>query len=150
MQIDLTEILEYVHEHIPVTSHFGLELANYTGTSLEVIAPLEVNINHCDTAFGGSLSAIGILSGWTLLFIKMRELGVENNLVIQSSSYKFSAPVVSDFVTHVELPDGAQYARFLKILERRGRARLKLESVIYDFGGNECGRHIGEYVVISG
>lgn len=82
MEIDLNEVLEYVHEHIPITCHFGVQLANYDGSSLEVSAPLKANINHRNSAFGGSISAIGILSGWALLFIKMRELGVRNKLVI--------------------------------------------------------------------
>ena len=149
MEIDLNEVLDYVHEHIPITSDFGVRLANYDGTSIEVTAPLEANINHRNSAFGGSLSAIGILSGWALLFIKMRELGVQNKLVIQSSSFQFTAPVVSDFVAYVELPTSAKYARFLKMLERMGRARLELRSLIRDSDGNECGNHIGEYVVIA-
>ena len=150
MQIDLNEVMEYVHEHIPITAHFKARLMNYDGASLEVTAPLEANINHRNSAFGGSLSAIGILSGWALLFIKMRELGVKNKLVIQSSNFQFTDPVVSNFVAYVELPTSDKYARFLKILERRGRARLELRSLIRDSDGNECGSHIGEYVVIAG
>lgn len=148
MQIDLNEVLEYVHEHIPITSHFGVELANYTGESLEVLAPLDANINHRNSAFGGSLSAIGILSGWALLFIKMRELEMKNRLVIQSSSFQFTAPVTGDFVARCQLPEIDKYERFLKILTRKGRARIALDSEIY-MDGKLCGTHRGEYVAVS-
>ena len=147
MEIDLEEVMEYVHEHIPITAHFQASLAHYDGTSLEVTAPLEANINHRNSAFGGSLSAIGILSGWALLFIKMRELGVKNKLVIQSSEFKFTAPVVGDFVAHCSLPEPKVYARFLKMLERKGKARMVLDSTI-TCDGVICGTHRGEYVAI--
>jgi len=147
MQIDLNEVLEYVQEHIPITGHFGVGLANYTGESLEVLAPLAANINHRNSAFGGSLSAVGILSGWALLFIKMRELGVQNTLVIQSSNFQFTAPVAGDFSAQCCLPEAAVYARFLKILERKGKARIALDSTII-CEGEVCGTHRGEYVAI--
>lgn len=149
MKIDLNEILEYVHEHIPITAEFGARLINYDGTSIEVTAPLKANINHRNSAFGGSLSAIGILSGWALLFIKMRELKVKNKLVIQSSQFQFTAPVVGDFSAQCSLPEAEVYARFLKTLGRKGRARISLDSSIV-CNGEVCGTHRGEYVAIRG
>ncbi|MGJ8673621.1 YiiD C-terminal domain-containing protein [Rubritalea sp.] len=147
-EVNLNEVLEYVYEHIPITEHLGAKLEYYDGSELEVSAPLEANINHRNSAFGGSMSAIGILSGWALLFIKMRELGLASKLVIQSSQFQFLEPVVTDFVARSSLPDSHLYQRFLKILARKGKARIRVESSVYDLNGILCGTHTGEYVAI--
>ncbi|MFC5049443.1 YiiD C-terminal domain-containing protein [Rubritalea spongiae] len=147
-EIRLDKVLEYVYEHIPITEHLDARLRKYDGEMLEVTASLEANINHRNSAFGGSMSAIGILSGWALLFIKMRELGLKNKLVIQSSQFQFLEPVVTDFVAISALPEAKDYQRFLKILERKGKARIRIDSSVYDHSGKLCGTHTGEYVAI--
>jgi len=65
---------------------------------------LDKNINHRGSGFGGSLSAVAILSGWALLFIKMKELGMQTKLVIQSSNFEFTNPVIDDFEAVCSLP----------------------------------------------
>ncbi len=148
MNIDLNEILEYIHKHIPITSHLDASIQNYSGDAISIAAPLEANINHRNSAFGGSLSAIAILSGWALLFLKFKELGIKNRLVIQNSSFDFLAPATSDFVSIAELPDSREYEKFLKMYERKGIARIKITSTVY-CDSKICGTHEGTYVVVS-
>ncbi len=148
MEIDISEVLTYVHEHIPITAGLGAGIKSYDGLSVTIAAPLDKNINHRNTAFGGSLSAIGILSGWALLFIKMKELGLDTKLVIQSSGFEFSKPVVDDFEAVCSLPPEREYQRFLKTLARHGRARISVDSEIL-CNGICCGRHQGVYVAVS-
>ncbi|MGL1888586.1 MAG: thioesterase domain-containing protein [Reichenbachiella sp.] len=148
MEIDINEILEYIHEHIPITAHLEASITEYSGNTLSVGAPLEANINHRNSAFGGSLSAIGILSGWALLFVKLKELSVSNRLVIQNSSFDFLAPATSDFVASAELPDSIEYDTFLKVFKRKGKARIKINSKVY-CGSILCGTHTGTYVAVG-
>ena len=146
-KINLQEPLEYVHEHIPITVHFGVGISDYDGSSLTVTAPLEENLNHRQSAFGGSLSAIAILSGWALLFVKLKELDIKCRLVIQKTEFNFLEPVVDDFESVAELPTVEKYQRFLKILRKKGRARIVVESEV-TCHGRVCGTHRGTFVAV--
>jgi len=73
----LDEITAYLHQHIPLSQHLGAAVEAYDGASLRLGAPLAPNLNHRSTAFGGSLSALAILSGWTLLHLNLRERAIE-------------------------------------------------------------------------
>lgn len=146
--MNLSEITSYIHEHIPLTSHLGATVESYDGKTVLISAPLIPNLNHRNTAFGGSISALGILSGWTLLFLKLKETGIRNRLVIQKSSFDFKDPIDGDFRATCTLPDQEKWEKFIKTLSRHGRARITVRSKIEDSSGIG-GTHVGVYVAIT-
>ncbi len=141
------ELTKYINEHIPVTAHLGAKVTFYDGEKLEIHAPLEPNLNHRNTAFGGSLSALAILSAWALLFIKMKEHKLQAQLVIQKSSFDFTEPIEDDFTASCLAPNEADWNKFLTTLNKRGKARIQLDSSIVT-AHNEGGNHSGSYVAI--
>ena len=102
---------------------------------MTLAAPLAPNLNHRNTAFGGSISALGILSGWTLLFLKLRECNIKSRLVIQKSAFDFEDPIAADFTAVCTLPDAAAWEKFLRTLTRHGRARITVLSRIASASG---------------
>jgi thioesterase domain-containing protein len=145
--MNLTEINAYIHEHIPMTASMGVSVESFDGKTVVVSAPLEPNLNHRNTAFGGSLSALGIVSGWVLLFLKLRENGIENRLVIRKSAFDFLEPVDGDFKATCTLPPAEEWGTFMRTLKRRGRSRITLHSEISSSSGSG-GNHEGIYVAI--
>ena len=143
----LPEITSYIHEHIPLTSHLGAIVESYDGKTVSISAPLTPNLNHRNTAFGGSISALGILSGWTLLFLKLKETGIKSRLVIQKSLFDFQDPVDDDFKAICTLPDQIIWEKFMKTLSKYGRARISVQSKIESSSGIG-GTHEGAYVAI--
>ena len=145
--MNLQELTSYIHEHIPLTKELGAIIEDYNGDDIIISAPLEPNLNHRNTAFGGSLSTLGILSGWALLFIKIREENLKARLVIQHSSFNFTKPVEGDFVAICNTPDEKEWTTFLKTLRKFGKARIQMDSKIMcnDIQG---GHHQGNYVAI--
>ena len=144
----LDEITAYLHEHIPLSRHLGAVVQAYDGASIRVGAPLAPNLNHRNTAFGGSLSALAILSGWALLHLNLRNLGLPNRLVIQRSSLDFQAPVDGDFTAISTLPPAAEWDRFLSTLARHGRARVSVPGAIHCAAGIGA-THEGVYVALQ-
>lgn len=140
-------VTAYIHEHIPLTAHLGAVVDRFDGESLVLTAPLQPNLNHRNTAFGGSISALGILAGWTLLFLKLKEAGIENRLVIQKSCFDFQDPVTGDFSAICRLPDEATWEKFVRTLVRHGRARLRVDARVEDAAG-VGGLHQGVYVAL--
>ncbi len=143
--MNLDEITAYGHQHIPITASLGARGEHYDRAAVRLGAPLAPNLNHRATAFGGSLSAVGILSGWVLLHLKLRELGIAARLVIQRSTMEFEAPVDGDFTATATLPAEATWRRFLATLSRHRAARVSVASLV-TCGAAVGGRHEGTYV----
>jgi thioesterase domain-containing protein len=145
--MNLTEVNSYIHEHIPITSRFGATIESFDGEKVIISAPLKLNLNHRNTAFGGSISALGILSGWTLIFLKLKEKGIKNRLVIQKSSFDFLGPVDDDFQATCTMPKPEIWDKFIKTLTKYGRARITVKSKIESSSGSG-GNHEGVYVSV--
>jgi thioesterase domain-containing protein len=147
MALDLVRVETYLHEHIPITRAMGLKVTGYDGNSVRLWAPLEPNLNHRQTAFGGSVSALGILVGWTLLHIRLGESGDPVQLVIQCSETDYIGPVEQDFTATCDMLGAREWSRFEQALRRHGKARIHLESRI-EAGGRVLARHKGSYVAV--
>jgi len=143
----IKETEEYLFTHIPVTVHLGIKVASYDGRSIEISAPLEPNINHRETVFGGSLSAVAILSGWALIHLALLEADVDARLVIQKSSMDFIKAVEGRFMAECSLPAEKDWQMFLTMLNRKSIARLSLKSII-TYGGERVCTHDGTYVAM--
>ena len=57
----------YLHDHIPLSAAMAADITALSAENVAVTAPLAPNINHRDTAFGGSVSAAAILAAWALV-----------------------------------------------------------------------------------
>jgi thioesterase domain-containing protein len=145
--VTLEEITPYLHEHIPLSRQLGAVAEAWDGTSVRLGAPLAPNINHRSTAFGGSLSALAILSGWVLVHLALRERGLETWLVIQRSEFDFEKPVDGDFTATTALPPAAEWDRFLATLKRHRRARVSVTTSLRSAAG-VVGAHRGAYVAV--
>lgn len=144
---DLQAVNDYIHRQIPLTKAAGIRISAYMDGALTLAAPLKPNLNHRHTAFGGSLSVMGILSGWALIFLRLREAGITARLVIQKSHTDFDRPVTSDFSAMCPAPDERTWSRFIKTLLRHKRARITLSSELR-MNGDTAGCHHGTYVAM--
>jgi len=136
----------YLREHIPLSAAMQVRVLLADADSVTLCAPLAPNINHRDTVFGGSSSALAILAGWSLVHVALADLG-PHRIVIQRNSVDYSAPMLGDFTARsfVAAPD--DWRRFLSTLERKGRARIAVTAVL-EGDGVECGRFEGSFVAI--
>jgi len=146
-EIQLKVMETYLHEHIPITAHFGVKVKAFDKSSIRLSAPLAANINHRDTAFGGSLSSIGILAGWSMIHFTLTALGLPSRIVIQNSNTDFRAPGDGDFDALATLPDQEEWERFCSMLKRKGRARIRLPSTIF-VADKSIAEHEGLFVAI--
>jgi len=144
--INLEQELTYIQQQIPITANLGIEIKSFDGNEIIITAPLAANKNLHGTAFGGSQAAIGILTGWALIYLKLKQLGIDNDLVIQKSEYDFKKPVTADFSYSCAFPSTAILESFIQTLKEKGKARLSLSAEVESEKGI-CGVHQGLYVV---
>ena len=142
------ELTHYLHAHIPLSRAMQVEVLGTDPDQVVLRAPLAPNINHRDTLFGGSASAVSILAAWSLLHVRLRAAGLASRVVIQRNSMDYEEPVAGDFTVRATLADVAQWTPFLRTLQRRGRARIAVTAVI-DYEGHEAGRLRGEFVAFG-
>ena len=142
------ELETYLHDHIPLSRAMAVRVVSIAADKVVLGAPLGPNINHRDTVFGGSASALAILSAWSLLHLRLLAAGQPSRLVIQRNSMEYLAPIAGDFTATATLdPDGG-WDGFLKMLTRRGLARITVGAEL-NYQGKIAGRLSGEFVAFG-
>ena len=126
----------------------GITVNFMDSNTVSLTSPLSPNINHKDTAFGGSLSSTAILSCWTLVHHKLNKITQHFNLVIQKSQIIYHAPVNGDFTSTCQIEDQKDWMRFKESLLKFGKARITVNSEIWSNKRLSC-THTGVYVAIG-
>jgi thioesterase domain-containing protein len=146
---DPTALEAYLHEHIPVSRSLGVQAleAGFDGVALH--APLAPNLNHRRTAFGGSISALAILAGWSLLWVRLRDLTAGHQIVIHDNTITYTAPVRAAFQAMTVAPDARTWEQFVRTFRARGRARIEID-VRVESGGATVAEFRGRYVLLAG
>jgi thioesterase domain-containing protein len=141
------EIEQYLHRHIPLTAAMGVRVKVATPGRVELTAPLAPNVNHHETVFGGSASAVATLSAWTLVHVGLRHANVDAATVIQRNVMSYEEPIHGDFTAVCALFDNSAWERFLKTLERRGRGRITMNAHLM-FEGRAVASFEGDFVAM--
>ena len=146
--MDAGELQAYLHAHIPLSAAMQVSVRAVQAEGVTLAAPLAPNINHRETVFGGSASAVAILSAWSLLHTRMLAEGVHARLVIQSNAMDYDKPIFGDFTARSSLAEPDQWPRFMRMLARMRRARMRVSSVL-ESDGQVVGWLVGEFVALS-
>jgi len=142
------EVEQYLHRHIPLTVAMGVRVRIAMPDRVELTAPLAPNINHHDTVFGGSASALATLSAWTLVHMGLQHAKVNAAIVIQRNVMNYEEPIHGDFSAVCTLIDDSAWQRFVKILERRGRGRIRMNARLM-FEGRQVASFEGDFVALK-
>ncbi len=137
----------YLHRHIPLSAAMGVRVAECTAAGVTLAAPLEPNVNHRATVFGGSISAVAILAAWSWLHFALRGAGESARLVIQSNRIEYLAPIAGDFTARCEGVDPERLRVFIATFRRHGRARLEVTARL-DYQGTAAATFAGDYVAV--
>jgi thioesterase domain-containing protein len=144
-----SELEAFIHGQIPLAQALGARVVRADETAAAISTPLAPNRNHMGTAFGGSLSAALILAGYTWLYHAMAARGHSVHVILGRSEVDYLQPVAHDFIAVANAPAPELLAKFLKIFERRGVARLTLHAEIHTPSGDSekvaC-RFTGEFI----
>lgn len=124
----------YLYKNIPLSRAMGLSAVCATPERIVLSTPLEPNINHKSTAFGGSLQAVATLACWSLLYVNLQDLARPSEIVITNSNIDYIKPVTGRFDAVANLPEPTRWNHFRKMFDRRGRGRIRLAAHILQDG----------------
>lgn len=140
-------LADYLHEHIPLSRAMAVSVIESSADQVVIDAPLDPNINVHGTMFGGSAAVLGLLAAWSVLHLRLEAEGIANQLVIHRTEMEYLRPISGTARATARL-DGADWPTFAHMLERRGKARLKVAAQLW-FDGELAARLIGEFVAIA-
>ena len=143
-----SELQTYLHDHIPLSRAMAVRVVSIADDKVILGAPLAPNINHRDTVFGGSASALAILSAWSLLHLRLTAAGQPSRVVIQRNSMDYLAPIAGDFTATATIGAETNWDGFLRMLTRKGIARITIGAEL-EYAGTIAGRLSGEFVAFG-
>lgn len=123
-QPSLAETERFLHEKIPLSLTMGVGLESFDAEGLVLTAPLEPNHNHLGTAFGGSLSALATLAGYSLLWLETQDH--DCHIVVRRSSIDYRRPVRGELRAVCRRPGDSELAHLRETLFKKGKARIHL------------------------
>ncbi|HXC63200.1 MAG TPA: YiiD C-terminal domain-containing protein, partial [bacterium] len=124
------ELQEALGHEIPLTKAMGLVVEEAGPGLVRLALPLQPNHNHKHTAFGGSLYSAAVLAGWGVLWCALKERGLKAQVVVCGSGERFLKAVDGDFTAECAAAPGG-LDRAFRALERKGLARVQLDSVVF-------------------
>ena len=131
---------------IPITRAMGITADSYDGSRLRLSAPASPNLNDKQTAFAGSSYSIAALSGWSLLFMKLVERGIDADIAVYKGEVNYIKPASGDFYAICNAPRRDTIEDFFATLATRKKARITLSSVVHD-AESPVVNFIGKYSV---
>jgi thioesterase domain-containing protein len=125
-----TELKSFLYREIPLSEFMKIEIPEASEEKVKITAPLDLSRNHLDTAFGGSIGAILILSCYAWLFHHLKNLGFNCHVLIKEGNTDYIHPVKEDLQAICLPPTKEEYEKFLISFERKGLAKISLEAFI--------------------
>ena len=120
------DLQHYLDAHIPPSRALGVRVEEVGTERVRLSAPLEPNLNHRQTAFGGSVASLAVLAGWSWLHARLAAHQPVPALVVQQQTVEYLAPIDDAFEAICVAPSAAAWQRFDRALSSRGRGRLEL------------------------
>jgi len=138
----------FLHEKIPLTRAMGLHVAESNARRLVLEAPLDKNVNHLGTAFGGSLHMLPTLACYAGLWTLLREAGIDGHVVVKRSQAVYRTPVTGRLRAVCVRPPAALVKEFIRDLQRHKKARMELEAIVEGAHGKAAVEFSGSFVAL--
>jgi thioesterase domain-containing protein len=81
---------------IPLSQFMQLKISGFDGNELRCEAPIAPNINLHQTMFAGSIYALATLTGWGMLYLQLKALGLHGDQVLADANIKYLKPVAAE------------------------------------------------------
>ena len=145
--MDARELQQYLHDRIPLSRAMAVEVRAADANAVTVYAPLAPNINHRDTVFGGSASAVAILAAWSVLRVRLAAEGVASRIVIRRNTMSYERPITAGFTATASAPDTGSWQRLVATLQRGRPARARVHARL-ECEGETVGELDGEFALL--
>ena len=128
--LNRSTLQQFLRDRIPLSTAMAIDVVAADSNGVTLGAPLEPNINHRDTVFGGSAAAVAILSAWGLLFVRLRDDHPNATIVIQRHAMRHLRPITGAFTATSFLAEPGAWDKFVSTYQRRKLARISVRATL--------------------
>ena len=147
-RIDLAHHLEESRQDHPLPLRVQVRVVEIGPEHARLTAPLAPNINHRETVFGGSASAVAILAAWSMLHLGLKVEGLGSRLVIQRNTMDYLTPIDGSFTAVALAPARPAWESFTRMIRRKGLGRITKTAALH-YQGQVAGSLAGEFVAFG-
>jgi thioesterase domain-containing protein len=127
------------HQGIPLSEFMQLQVQSFDGHQLRCQAPLAPNKNPHQTMFAGSIYSMATLTGWGMVYLQLKALGLRGDIVLADAQIRYLAPLQHLPSAQVNLlqikGDLALLARGLKVRQRLQVQIMDADRKVAEFEG---------------
>lgn len=143
--VDARHNLEQVLAEIPLANALQIRVQSWDHDRLVLSSPYGASRNHHGKAFGGAIECLGTLACWGWLWLSLGDPRLD--IVIQTATSRFFAPLTGNLLAQAEPPDPASRAHYQAMLARHSRARIDLHAIIGNADNPKGASLLGRYVI---
>jgi len=122
---------DFMTQHLPIAQALGIEVDSFSQQQLVLNAPLQPNINDKQSAFGGSIYSVCVMTCWGMVYLHALNNKIDApNIAVGKAEIKYRAPVLSDFQAKCTVPDIEVFDDFISEYWQQGKAKITLRSFI--------------------
>jgi len=148
MSQKIKQFQTFLNQSIPLTKDMGLQLNEFTGSTLKLTAPLLNNINDKGSVFGGSSSALMIIAAWSLIKLNCDDHGIDADIVIHKNETLWTKPLYSDLILDAEFDEKYDFNQISQILKSKRHQKINCQISLKDVDGNNFSTMKAKYVII--
>lgn len=124
----------------------GMEVLSVEPHRVLIQMPRALNLNPHSSIFGGSLSALGLVSGYSLIYCALEGAGLEAKLVGHKSEAEFLKPAIGDCIAETAC-EPELLSRFLNKIKTAGIGRISILTTMR-VGDLDVATHTGVYAAV--
>ncbi len=144
------QIVETLGTKITLYKHLGLRAMRISSHEAVFHADLSQNLNHKQTAFGGSLYAGAVTAAYSLVLALLQQHQVTTeDIVIAQASIRYLRPIAEDYEVRaifVKAMDVASEKKWVRHLTDEGKNKIAVKTLIC-VDGKKAVEFIGKFVV---
>lgn len=142
------ELEKLLTSEIPITKQMGIRDLQITDGKLSLTLPIQPNVNHKQTMFGGSLYSSGAVACYGLFLSGLREHAITtNNIVISEGQMKYMAPVDQDARIEAQWNSDKERTQFFAALGAKKKARVLMRAQVF-IANKLCAEFSGQFVAL--
>lgn len=144
----LSGLQDFLYENIPLTKAMALQPESITDSKITIKAPLANNINDKGSVFGGSSSALMIISAWSLIKILCDSHKIDADIVIHENICKWHKPLYDELTIEAELDDSYDFEQVRDKIENNRHFRINCDIKLLDNQREIYSTMTARYVII--
>jgi len=140
---------QQLYKDIPLTRDMSMEIVKYSDNTLTVHAPLANNINDKGSVFGGSSSALMIISAWSLIKLSCDAHAINADIVIHKNETHWNKALYQDLIIVASFVEAYDFTKIKEKVSNGKHQRIECEIKLVNADNVLFSTMKAKYVIIA-